>query len=704
MRLSSRFNKIAGVLAAIIVVTIGYVLFSTNAGTTYGSLEPEEGTLTGGATVANDSAASGGKYVLLTKSTSSGGGGTGSCTISSVYVNSCRPWLSATVGGYPQASGGSGSLSQMQFFNKRLNNPNVLTNASAATTIKYKMDVPHTYHTNGTNLLSGATKDIINDKSLVNDVNAPILVNYKPGGQNWAATAAGNSDAAIIASAKAVKAVAPKKIILSLWHEMENTELSSTGLTITGGCKKPTGSVGSAADYRAMYRHVHDVFKAQGVTNVAWGMNYMGYSGWDCAVNALWPGNDVVDWVLWDSYGGASMESTFARFYNFLEKNTDATHAYTSKPWGLAETGTHEVGTTAVNFWKGGEAVIGTNWNNNKFPRIKLISVFDTSTNGGEGGLLRVGYDNGVLNVAEQTAYSNWAKKVLEFNGGGSSGGGGGTGGGSSGGGTTTPTPDTTKPVVTATSPSNGATVGGTITITGTATDNVSVKALTLRVDNKWVLTDETAPYSFRLDTKKYSDGNHTFVLRGFDPTDNMGESKTITVKVNNATGTTGGSPIKPQPGLPPNVVVVTKPTPSGGTTTVITAKPINRLSNSSGLAKFKPVSVGETVVIEPTTPGAPVDVQVDGMPVNGTSIDTTSLTDGTHTLTITENGHTRDVEISVNNPWHKAIINEVKAKPVAFSTGGGLLIAIVLGLWLFRSRIYYAITGFRNRKLVSFR
>ena len=51
-----------------------------------------------------------------------------------------------------------------------------------------------------------------------------------------------------------------------------------------------------------MWHNVRARFDALGVTNVVWVMNYMGWKDWNCVVKDLWPGNDYVDWVMWDPY------------------------------------------------------------------------------------------------------------------------------------------------------------------------------------------------------------------------------------------------------------------------------------------------------------------------------------------------------------------------------------------------------------------
>ena len=89
-----------------------------------------------------------------------------------------------------------------------------------------------------------------------------------------------------------------------------------------------------------MWRNVRARFDALGVENVVWVMNYMGYPTWDCVVEDLWPGNDYVDWVMWNPYPrNTSWTLRIGHFYDLLTAKSDAEHDFLSKPWGLGEFG-----------------------------------------------------------------------------------------------------------------------------------------------------------------------------------------------------------------------------------------------------------------------------------------------------------------------------------------------------------------------------
>ncbi|XEO77682.1 hypothetical protein WKT22_02712 [Candidatus Lokiarchaeum ossiferum] len=95
---------------------------------------------------------------------------------------------------------------------------------------------------------------------------------------------------------------------------------------------------------------------------------------------------------------------------------------------------------------------------------------------------------------------------------------------------------DTEKPTISITSPSNGATVDDTISITASASDNVGVDYLRYQVDSGSWTTDSTSPYSWSLDTTTLSDGAHTITVQAYDAAGNFGEDD-ISITVDNDNG-----------------------------------------------------------------------------------------------------------------------------------------------------------------------
>ncbi|HLF06066.1 MAG TPA: Ig-like domain-containing protein, partial [Thermoplasmata archaeon] len=112
---------------------------------------------------------------------------------------------------------------------------------------------------------------------------------------------------------------------------------------------------------------------------------------------------------------------------------------------------------------------------------------------------------------------------------------------------------DKSPPTVGISSPSNGATVNGQVTITADATDNKAVASVEFFVDGTSVVKDTTAPYSAPWDTTQASQGAHALKATATDTSANTADS-TVTVTVDNAAKDT----------LPPVVAILS---PADGAT-----------------------------------------------------------------------------------------------------------------------------------------
>ena len=96
---------------------------------------------------------------------------------------------------------------------------------------------------------------------------------------------------------------------------------------------------------------------------------------------------------------------------------------------------------------------------------------------------------------------------------------------------------DTTPPTTSITSPANGATVSGTVTVSASASDNVGVSRVEFYVDGGLIGTDTSSPYSISWNTATATNGGHGLQSRAFDAAGNTGSSATVSVTVSNATG-----------------------------------------------------------------------------------------------------------------------------------------------------------------------
>jgi hypothetical protein len=99
-----------------------------------------------------------------------------------------------------------------------------------------------------------------------------------------------------------------------------------------------------------------------------------------------------------------------------------------------------------------------------------------------------------------------------------------------------TSAPDTTAPTTSITTPANGATVSGTISVTATASDNVGVTKIEIYIDGvlKGSNTNATS-FTYSWATTTATNGAHTIQSKAYDAAGNVGSSSTITVTVSNS-------------------------------------------------------------------------------------------------------------------------------------------------------------------------
>lgn len=240
------------------------------------------------------------------------------CTVSALLVPSCGVWWG--IGPNPL-----GSESWDQALTNFENQQGRLS------------DLLHYYHV-GTTLFPTANE--INRTQEMGETRL-LMENWKPElGHSWAQVAAGVPavDTEIDNEAGYLKSHFTSQFFLSIHHEPENEVIQTAGSGFT------------AADYAAMYRHVVLRLKADGVTNAVFVMDYMGYSKWGEQpwFSALYPGDNVVDWIGYDPYSNGN--GTFASLVNGKDgaawpgMYTWATTNHPGKPLMLAEWGVTESG------------------------------------------------------------------------------------------------------------------------------------------------------------------------------------------------------------------------------------------------------------------------------------------------------------------------------------------------------------------------
>lgn len=116
-------------------------------------------------------------------------------------------------------------------------------------------------------------------------------------------------------------------------------------------------------------------------------------------------------------------------------------------------------------------------------------------------------------------------------------------------------TADTQLPTVSIATPAANASVSGLATVNISASDNVGVTKVELRVNGSLLGTDTTAPYTFSWDSTKVANGMATLQARALDAAGNAASSTSVAVNVANTAAAVADT-------TPPKVSLIS-PTPS---------------------------------------------------------------------------------------------------------------------------------------------
>ena len=231
---------------------------------------------------------------------------------------------------------------------------------------------------------------------------------------------------------------------------------------------------------------------------------------------------------------------------------------------------------------------------------------------------------------------------------------------------------DITLPVVSITSPSNGASVSGTINVTVNATDNVGVKSVSLSIDGSIsVSSNGTSPFSNSWNSGTVANGTHTLTVTAIDAAGNKGIAS-IQVTVNNVAP---GDVTAPTVGL-------TSPTDQSSVTGTVTVS-MNATDNV-GVSSVS-ISIDNTVVSTTTsyswnTANSPSGAHI----VTATAKDAAG-NQGTKSVTVTINA------VVVDPPSTTAFL--LAMPPVIDQGGEGSCVAFGVG-YATRSAEQYYRTG----------
>ncbi|MES2222373.1 MAG: glycosyl hydrolase [Acidobacteriota bacterium] len=183
------------------------------------------------------------------------------------------------------------------------------------------------------------------------------LVNWEPHNIDFHKIVDGSLDATIKARARGSKALG-KKFFLDFSAEMNGDEAWDNN---------------DAPLYIAAYRHIHDIFVAEGATNVVWAWcpNVTDIHGGNKDTMAYYPGDAYVDWTGVDGYNWGTKNGGWQSFQQVFE-NIYPMLAAKKKPIIIGEMSSAQVGGDKAKWI---DAIVPTL--RTKYPLVKCLIWFD---------------------------------------------------------------------------------------------------------------------------------------------------------------------------------------------------------------------------------------------------------------------------------------------------------------------------------------
>ena len=205
-----------------------------------------------------------------------------------------------------------------------------------------------------------------------------LFLNWKPAGASWAKIAQGDraTDASLDRLAKHINKNYRDRFFFTVHHEAEDS------------VNEKKGSGYTAKDYAAMYRYVVKRLRGDGVHNLVTVLVHMAYvphtsQKW---FDSMYPGDDVVDWIGFDTYAysdpgyghgdfaellnrRSSARPNWPGFYNWAQRK------HSDKPLMVAEWG---VWSSKKNPGHKSEFYREVGRQLRNFPKIRALVYFDT--------------------------------------------------------------------------------------------------------------------------------------------------------------------------------------------------------------------------------------------------------------------------------------------------------------------------------------
>ncbi len=238
-----------------------------------------------------------------------------------------RPAPSTTATTAPPLSGGPMDGKLVPSSGALWGSSNVSDSLEAA--LGRRFDISHTYH-DWDDVFPNAGELARASKGTI------LFINWTPRFYGtstivpWRSIADGSKDSQIDTTASRVKSYG-RKLFMAFHTEPE----------------PQVGKYGTAAEFVAAWRHIHDRFAAKGVTNVVWVWQVTGSSNWySLYTGGLYPGDAYVDWIGWDPYNWYICHNNNWIWFGDKASQSYAwfmAHGFGDKPFMLSEYGTRDM-------------------------------------------------------------------------------------------------------------------------------------------------------------------------------------------------------------------------------------------------------------------------------------------------------------------------------------------------------------------------
>ena len=179
-------------------------------------------------------------------------------------------------------------------------------------------------------------------------------------------------------------------IIIDFAPEMNGDWFSWSGKYNGGSVKNKYGDSNLADGperYQDAYRHIIDIFKEEGATNVTWvfhvNANSFPEESWN-NYNAYYPGDEYIDWIGFSVYGAITPDENWENFTQIMDTSYPELEAVSkTKPLAVLEFGVMERNNQKAQWIKDALESVESG----KYPRIKAISYWNEAWENSDGSI-----------------------------------------------------------------------------------------------------------------------------------------------------------------------------------------------------------------------------------------------------------------------------------------------------------------------------